>query len=381
MDIYLVGGAVRDRLLNFPVYDRDWVVVGATPEEMVEQGFRPVGKDFPVFIHPDTGEEYALARTERKSGKGYTGFQYHASPDVTLEQDLIRRDLTINAMAEDNDGRIFDPYHGQQDLQKRLLRHVSPAFAEDPLRVLRVARFAARYAHLGFTVADSTLQLMTKLSKTDELQHLTTERVWQEFQRALGEPAPDIFISILHQCHALPVLFPEFSTIAEDLPGLAQLRTALVPPARFALLLYRITRQLTQDQKEEVIRKLCERQRTPNLYRDMALQFCCSAEPLINFESTDAATRLQLIQRLNLLRKTDHLSDLLAAAKVVSGQTQLAAESQLPRLLDQMNHIEPQQLIQQGFKGKALGSEIQRRQLQTCQQQVDGALPTIGHGE
>ena len=208
MHIYKVGGAVRDRLLGRPVSDIDWLVVGATVEEMQAQGFRPVGADFPVFLHPTTGEEYALARTERKSGRGYGGFTFHASPDVTLEQDLIRRDLTINAMAEDDEG-LHDPYHGKDDLDRRLLRHVSPAFAEDPLRVLRVARFAARYAPLGFTVAAETLELMRQISDSGELQALTAERSWKEIERALMEPQPQVFIEVLRDCGALKELLPE----------------------------------------------------------------------------------------------------------------------------------------------------------------------------
>ncbi len=184
MQIYKVGGAVRDRLLGRPVSEIDWVVVGATAEQMEALGFRPVGADFPVFLHPQTGDEYALARTERKSGRGYGGFTFFASPDVTLEQDLLRRDLTINAMAEDEHGQLHDPYGGQRDLADRLLRHVSPAFAEDPLRVLRVARFAARYADLGFHIASETLELMRQLSRSGELQALTPERSWKEISRA-----------------------------------------------------------------------------------------------------------------------------------------------------------------------------------------------------
>ena len=185
MKIYQVGGAVRDKLLGLGIKDRDWVVVGATPEAMLDLGFQQVGRDFPVFLHPHSKEEYALARTERKSGKGYTGFVVHASPDVTLEQDLLRRDLTINAIAMAEDGSLVDPYHGQADIEARLLRHVSPAFAEDPLRVLRVARFAARFHHLGFSVAPETLQLMQAITKAGELQHLVPERVWQEWHAAL----------------------------------------------------------------------------------------------------------------------------------------------------------------------------------------------------
>ncbi|MBD9412964.1 multifunctional CCA addition/repair protein [Pseudomonas sp. PDM16] len=213
MQIYKVGGAVRDRLLGRDVSDIDWVVVGATAEAMQAQGFRPVGSDFPVFLHPSSGEEYALARTERKSGKGYGGFTFHASPDVTLEEDLIRRDLTINAMAEDDQGRITDPYGGQRDLAERVLRHVSPAFAEDPLRVLRVARFAARYAPLGFRVADETLALMRQLADSGELEALTPERSWKEISRALLEPRPDVFIQVLRDCGALAHLLPELDAL------------------------------------------------------------------------------------------------------------------------------------------------------------------------
>ncbi|MCY1394971.1 Multifunctional CCA protein [compost metagenome] len=213
MQIYKVGGAVRDRLLGRPVADIDWVVVGATGDEMLARGFRPVGADFPVFLHPQTGEEYALARTERKSGKGYGGFTFYASPDVSLEDDLIRRDLTVNAMAEDENGQVIDPYGGQRDLEARLLRHVSPAFAEDPLRVLRVARFAARYAPLGFRVADETLELMSELSGSGELEALTAERSWKEIARALMEPRPDVFFQVLRDCGALAVLMPEVDAL------------------------------------------------------------------------------------------------------------------------------------------------------------------------
>ena len=185
MDIYLVGGAVRDQLLGLPVKERDWVVVGATPQQLVDQGFKPVGNDFPVFLHPDTREEYALARTERKSGHGYGGFVFHTDTDVTLEDDLIRRDLTINAMARTPGGEIIDPFNGKRDLKARILRHVSPAFAEDPLRVLRVARFAARYHWMGFRVADTTLELMGDIVMSGEMTHLAAERVWKETSRAL----------------------------------------------------------------------------------------------------------------------------------------------------------------------------------------------------
>jgi tRNA nucleotidyltransferase (CCA-adding enzyme) len=213
MDIFLVGGAVRDELLGLPVKDRDWVVVGATPEQMLGQGYLQVGRDFPVFLHPDSREEYALARTERKSGKGYKGFTVHASPDVTLEEDLQRRDLTINAMARNSTGELIDPCNGRADLEARLLRHVSPAFAEDPLRVLRVARFAARFAHLGFGIAPETLSLMQAITASGELAHLVPERIWQEVHGALQSSSPQVFTETLRACGALKVLLPELEAL------------------------------------------------------------------------------------------------------------------------------------------------------------------------
>ncbi|MGN2244095.1 multifunctional CCA addition/repair protein [Frateuria sp. GZRR33] len=210
---YLVGGAVRDRLLGRPVVDHDHVVVGATPDEMLAQGFRPVGKDFPVFLHPDTGEEYALARTERKTGHGYHGFAFHADPGVTLEEDLARRDLTINAIAQDESGALVDPFDGQRDIEARVLRHVSPAFVEDPVRLLRVARFAARFAPLGFRVAEETMALMRTMVADGEVDHLVPERVWAETRRALAEPQPSTFLRVLREAGALAVLFPEVDAL------------------------------------------------------------------------------------------------------------------------------------------------------------------------
>jgi len=220
MQTYLVGGAVRDKLLGIPVKDRDWVVVGATPEQMQALGFRPVGKDFPVFLHPETQEEYALARTERKQGRGYKGFTLCADPSVTLEEDLERRDLTINALAEDETGRIIDPYGGQADLEQRLLKPVSPAFAEDPLRVLRTARFAARFADLGFQVAEQTLQLMQELVEAGEMAFLTPERVWLEMEKALQTHQPGVFLTILDQADALEALWPQLAKFWKTHPEL-----------------------------------------------------------------------------------------------------------------------------------------------------------------
>lgn len=210
---YLVGGAVRDKLLNIDSYDKDWVVVGSTPQEMESLGFTAVGKDFPVFLHPKTKEEHALARTERKSGSGYTGFECYFAPDVSLEEDLMRRDLTINAIAQDDAGNLHDPYHGQQDLSDRILRHVSDAFVEDPLRVLRVARFAAKLHHLGFSVAPETMLMMSEIVESGELAHLTAERVWQEWHKSLSTPHPEVFLSVLRECGALAVVLPEIDAL------------------------------------------------------------------------------------------------------------------------------------------------------------------------
>ena len=213
MEVYLVGGAVRDRLLGRPVHERDWVVVGARPEELERDGFVPVGREFPVFLHPKTHEEYALARIERKVGLGYRGFTMQFAPDVTLEDDLRRRDLTINAMAETPSGEVIDPYGGRRDLEARLLRHVSEAFVEDPVRILRVARFAARYADLGFRIADDTLVLMERMVASGEVDALVPERVWKETERALGEPRPDVFFETLRSCGALKKIFPEIDAL------------------------------------------------------------------------------------------------------------------------------------------------------------------------
>lgn len=213
MKTYLVGGAVRDSLLNIPCKDRDWVVVGATPAQMLAMGYEQVGADFPVFLHPNTKEEYALARTERKAGTGYQGFECEFSPDVTLEEDLLRRDLTINAMAKSEDGALVDPYNGQTDLNNKVLRHVSPAFSEDPLRVLRVARFAARFQPLGFTIAPETMSLMQQMVADGELEHLVAERVWTETRRALMENSPTTYFQVLRDCGALKVWFKELDAL------------------------------------------------------------------------------------------------------------------------------------------------------------------------
>ncbi|MGB0734260.1 MAG: hypothetical protein ACPGPF_10855, partial [Pontibacterium sp.] len=320
MKIYLVGGAVRDQLLNYPVYDKDWVVVGATPDEMIQKGFKPVGKDFPVFLHPQTHEEYALARQERKTGKGYTGFSHTSSPKVSLEEDLLRRDLTINAMAQADDGTIIDPYHGQQDLANKLLRHVSDAFSEDPLRVLRVARFEARYAHLGFSVAPETAELMRRLSQdTDELLHLSNERVWQETARALNEDSPAAYFSTLAACGALDVLMPELSTISQDnrLDTLQKQITKVPKGAtapRFAVLCFIALKHLDAASGETLLNQLCERLRVPNAVKQVAQHLILHASNLNAFHTLDGETRFSIIQQLDLIRRPERLVPLIDAA-------------------------------------------------------------------
>ncbi len=298
MKTYLVGGAVRDQLLNFPVKERDWVVVGATPEQMLAKGFKAVGKDFPVFLHPETHDEYALARTERKTAPGYKGFAVHADPKITLEEDLIRRDLTINAMAMTPDGQLIDPYHGQQDLQAKKLRHISPAFSEDPVRVLRVARFLARYAHLGFSIAQETLELMQKMVNNGEINSLVSERVWAETKKALSEQTPSAYFSALKECGALAVIFPEIQQLfgvpqpAKYHPEidtgvhcmLALDQAVLLSPdpvVRFATLTHDLGKGVTPKEKWPshrghekaglpILKKLCARLRVPNHYSRLA---------------------------------------------------------------------------------------------------------------
>jgi tRNA nucleotidyltransferase (CCA-adding enzyme) len=312
--IYAVGGSVRDELLGLPVSDRDHVVVGGTPEEMVRLGYKPVGKDFPVFLHPETHEEYALARTERKVARGYKGFKIHAAPDVTLEQDLERRDLTINAMARDEGGALVDPFGGAADLERRLLRHVSAAFVEDPVRILRVARFAARF---GFGVAPETMALMRAMVAEGETEALVPERVWQEFSRGLmeGDPAP--LFAVLAEAGLLAQLLPELGLAFEDgLPAndaarilvrslecAAAERLALAP--RFALLaLYA--------HPPEAVSALAERLRAPGDCRDLAVLAQRHAGALLRASSLDAGARLELLERCDALRRPERFDALLA---------------------------------------------------------------------
>ncbi|MBS1211873.1 MAG: cca [Proteobacteria bacterium] len=401
MKIFLVGGAVRDRLLGLPVQERDWVVVGATPEQMVARGFRPVGKDFPVFLHPQTHEEYALARTERKTSPGYRGFAIDAVPQVTLEQDLLRRDLTINAMAETPDGRIEDPYGGREDLERRLLRHVSPAFVEDPVRVLRVARFAARYAHMGFRVATETSDLMRHMADSGEIDALVPERVWAELVKALHETTPTAFFLTLRHCGALERLFPEI----ERLFGVPQppqphpeidtgVHTLLVleqaarlssdPRVRFAALTHDLGKALTPPEKwprhhrhERLglvpLNALCERMKVPNAYRRLATQVMKYHGLCHRAAALRASTLIDLLQRLDALRKHHELEEFLIACEADARGRRGLEDRPYPqadfvrRAQRAALEVSAGELLSRGFKGTALGNELRQLRIKAVQ--------------
>jgi tRNA nucleotidyltransferase (CCA-adding enzyme) len=332
MQVYLVGGAVRDQLLGLPPHERDWVVVGATPEEMQRLGYRPVGRDFPVFLHPETAEEYALARLERKVAPGYRGFLTEFSPQVTLQQDLERRDLTINAMAQRADGSIIDPFGGRADLERRLLRHVSPAFVEDPVRILRVARFAARFAPLGFHVAPETAVLMRAMVQAGEAAALVPERVWRELERALGEPRPDVFFETLADCDALAVVLPELASLwAPPGSGATALQVAAnaghAGPVRFAAL----AASLPAAQ----IESLCARLRAPNEYRELAQLASRLAEHLHGggapppVLAQDPGWVLELLDGADAFRRPDRFGEwlrVLSTRAIAGGVPPAAAE-------------------------------------------------------
>jgi tRNA nucleotidyltransferase (CCA-adding enzyme) len=355
MQTYLVGGAVRDKLLGFPVKERDWVVVGATPEAMIKKGFHPVGKDFPVFLHPDSHEEYALARTERKTAPGYKGFTVHAEPDVTLEQDLLRRDLTINAMAMTPEGEFIDPYGGQSDLEKRIFRHVSPAFAEDPVRMLRVARLAARYSHLDFTLAEETRQLMESMVKAGEANHLVPERVWAELQKALREPNPVAFFQTLIDCGALPVIFPELHALfgipqpakyhPEIDTGVHVLlcleQAALLSPkpeVRFAALMHDLGKALSpkdnlphhyghETNGMPVLVALCERLRVPNSFKSLAMKVMQFHSHCHKCFDLKPGTLVDLLTELGVFRPQNQFQDFLLACEAdAKGRTGLESQ-------------------------------------------------------
>jgi len=357
MKTFLVGGAVRDKLLNFPWHESDWVVVGATPEEMIKEGFIPVGKDFPVFLHPKTKEEYALARTERKTAPGYKGFTFYTSPDISLEEDLRRRDLTINAIAEGPNGELTDPYGGQKDLKQRILRHVSEAFSEDPVRILRVARFAARYHSLGFTVAPETLILITEIVSSGEVDHLVAERVWKELDRALGEENPEIFLSTLEDCGALNKVLPELSNFCQVPPPWQDLicisRLDKNPAARFSAMLCRLN--------AEKIKSLCERLTAPKEYRELAVATANSLPLYLEPFTPTAQKLLQAISALDAFRRPERFQLCLLTCERI---TQNTLPSQwLHKSLATCQNINLKDIASAGFKGQAFGEELHARRL------------------
>ena len=397
MDKYHVGGCVRDKLLGLPVKDYDWVVVGATPQQMLDAGYRPVGQDFPVFLHPDTHEEYALARTERKTGPGYTGFSFHAAPDVTLEEDLARRDLTINAMAETENSEIIDPFNGRQDLEDRLLRHVSPAFVEDPVRILRVARFAARFTELGFTIADETRTLMQQMVDNGEVDALVPERVWQETVRALGENHPETFFEVLRDCGALTKLFPEI----DRLYGVPQpeqhhpeidtgVHTMLVlqqavklsddPAVRFAALVHDLGKGTTP--KEELpahvdheergvplVEALCDRYRIPNDYRELAVVVTRYHLHYHRAAELKDSTLLKTLEALDAFRRPQRFEQFLLACEADSRgrpgyEERVFAQPRIYRdAYAAAAAIEAGPFVEQGLQGKAVAEAMHKARL------------------
>jgi tRNA nucleotidyltransferase (CCA-adding enzyme) len=397
MQVYLVGGAVRDRLLGLPVGERDWVVVGARPEELERQGYLLVGKEFPVFLHPQTREEYALARTERKVGPGYRGFATEFSPDVTLEEDLKRRDLTINAIAEDSSGRIVDPFHGQRDIEAKVLRHVSEAFVEDPVRVLRLARFAARFGNMGFTVAGETRALMKQIVAAGEMDALVPERVWKETQRALDEPRPDLFFETLRECGALKVIFPEVDALF-GVPQPAQwhpeidtgvhvlmaLRLAARRDAttatRFAVLTHDLGKALTPREKwpshhghEQIgvpaIEALCARLRVPKDIRDLAVMVSNFHTHVHRALELKPSTVLDLFEQTDAFRRTDRFNEFLLACEC-DARGRLGLEDRSypqPDYLREARSAAAAAVLteeeRQGLTGQAIGERLRRKRL------------------
>lgn len=399
MEFFLVGGAVRDELLGLPVHERDWVVVGATPDAMIELGYRPVGRDFPVFIKPSSGEEYALARTERKTAPGHQGFSFHAAPDVTLEEDLIRRDLTINAIARAADGRLIDPYGGQDDLEGRVLRHVSAAFVEDPLRVLRVARFAARFHHLGFRIARETRALMAELVASGELDALTPERVWKELERSLTGPTPAVFFDVLREAGALTVLLPPLADLPADHPAFRSLafndddpgdrpgneqeanaestdeKKSVVPWMALVAAAVRDQRRLPelQDPLDDeaagrMAAELSDSLRTPREHRDGALALARLLTTLTAPVELDAAALLRAAELADAGRRPERLLRLQAATSRLlraldAGERRLSRAGRILSALPAAMGVDVAELTAAGLKGAAMGTAVRERRL------------------
>jgi len=401
MKVHLVGGAVRDALLGLSVGERDWVVTGATPEEMTAQGFLPVGRDFPVFLHPKTKEEHALARTERKSGRGYHGFTFHTGPEVTLEDDLLRRDLTINAIAQTDDGRLIDPHGGQRDLAARVLRHVSPAFAEDPLRVLRLARFAARFAPLGFTVAPETMALCRQLVEAGEVDALVPERLWQETSRALMHDRPSVFFKVLHRCGALARIVPELAALdgvpqrAEYHPEIDSLvhtlmcvdagaRMGFGLPVRTAALLHDLGKGVTpqaewpshrmHDQRGvPLVEAVCARLKIPNACREIAVHHTREHLLIHRIRELRPETLLKLLERLDGFRNAERVQR-VCEASLCDARGRLGFEDCAYPQVDYLQGalaaaaaVPVKQVMADGFTGAAVSEELRARRVQALE--------------
>ena len=402
MKIYLVGGAVRDELLGLPVKDKDYMVEGATPEQLLSLGYEQVGKDFPVFLHPTSKQEYALARTERKVAAGYDGFSCNAAPDATLEQDLLRRDLTINAIAQDQHGKLHDPYGGQADIQARILRHVSTAFVEDPLRVLRVARFAARFANLGFTIAPETLTLMQQISASGELQALSPERVWLELDKSLETEQPQVFLQVLRECGALAALMPEINAlfgvpqpekwhpeIDTGIHTLMVLEQAAAlskdKSVRFAAMLHDLGKALTPKANwpkhhghgqtgRKPITDFCQRLRVPNEYKTLALLASDLHQNIHNAFELKAETILKQFDKADLWRKPERLEQLLLICHAdIRGRTGFGSApypqaDYLRMCFHQAQTVDVKKIVEAGFQGKHIRDELQRQRINMLKQ-------------
>ena len=398
MKTYLVGGAVRDRLLGLPVLERDWVVVGATPAELSALGYRSVGKDFPVFLHPDTQEEHALARTERKTAKGYHGFEFHAEPGVSLEDDLRRRDLTINAIAEDTDGHLVDPYGGVKDLEARVLRHVSPAFSEDPVRVLRAARFAARFAPLGFTVAPETLKLMADMVASGEVDALVPERVWQETLKALNCERPSVYFEVLRECGALAKVFPELARLwgvpqpAKWHPEIdtgvhvmmvldQAARLSNEPTVRYAALTHDLGKGTTskdilphhyghEERSVKLVEALCERLRTPREFRELAVVVAKLHGLVHKAEEIRSDTLLKLLESVDAFRRPERFELFLLSCEADHrGRTGLEdtpfpQADYLRRAFTAARQVTTASLDTATLSGAQIGEQLKKRRLE-----------------
>lgn len=395
LEVYLVGGAVRDELLGRTVKDRDWVVVGATPEDMIERGYKPVGQDFPVFLHPETREEYALARKERKTAPGYKGFAFEFSPDVTLKEDLMRRDLTINAMARDPDGKLVDYFGGRRDLDEGVLRHVSPAFAEDPVRLLRIARFRARY---GYTIAPETHELLVHMVERGEVDALVAERVWQELVGALAEPHPGLFIDTLRECGALARVFPEIDALfgvpqrrdyhpeidtgVHTLMALAKARELTDDPlVLFAVLVHDLGKALTpreewprhlrhEERGVEPVERLCDRYRVPNRYRDFARQVCRYHLHMHRLPQLRPKTIVNLIEAVGGFRDAGRIDQFILACRADAQGREGLEDQPYPqadlfrRCFEAASGVDARRIAERHDNGRQIGEALLRERCQ-----------------